>query len=267
MLITVNISGGKEINSQEFNKSSQIRAAGFGMLYLVATPIGNLDDISKRALDALGQADVIACEDTRRTRILLAHFGLKVPHIFMSYREGNEEHTGERILDLLAQGKNVALCTDSGFPGVSDPGYRLSALAAEKGVEFTVLPGASAVHVALLLSGLPTSSYTFKGYPPKKEGAARSFFLEEKDMSHTLVLFESPYRVGKSLKVAFDVLGDRRVAVCAELTKKFERVYRGYLGELASRFENEAIKGEVTIVIAGNNPKFSRVAKSAAVSL
>jgi 16S rRNA (cytidine1402-2'-O)-methyltransferase len=181
----------------------------------------------------------------------------------MSYREGNEEHTGGRILDLLSQGRTVALCTDSGFPGVSDPGYRLSALAVEKGVEFTVLPGASAVHVALLLSGLPTSSYTFKGYAPKKEGAMKSFFAEEKDMPHTLVIFESPYRVGKCLRTAFEVLGDRRVSVCAELTKKFERVYRGYLGELAERFAREEIKGEVTIVMAGNNPKFTRTEAAA----
>ena len=161
-------------------------------------------------------------------------------------------------MNLLAGGKTVALCTDGGYPGISDPGYRLLRLAVERGVEFHAIPGASAVPVALLSSGLSTSSFTFKGYPPRKPGVLARFFEEEKDKPHTLVLFESPFRVGKTLAAALAVLGDRQAAVCIELTKKFERVSRGYLASLAAEFADQKIKGEVTLVIAGNNPKFAR---------
>jgi 16S rRNA (cytidine1402-2'-O)-methyltransferase len=228
------------------------------MLYIVATPIGNLDDMTKRAVETLRQADVIACEDTRRTRILLSHFEIPVPESFVSYREHNEERTGAHLMNLLAGGKTVALCTDGGYPGVSDPGYRLIRLAVERGVEFHVIPGASAVPMALLSSGLSTSSYTFKGYPPRKPGALARFFDDEKDKPHTLVVFESPFRVSKSLEAALAVLGNRQAAVCIELTKKFERVSRGFLGDLVTQFAGQKIKGEVTLVIAGNNPKFSQ---------
>ena len=157
---------------------------------------------------------------------------------------------------LVEEGRRVVLCSDGGYPGISDPGYRLVSLAAERGIEYQVIPGASAVDVALLMSGLPTSSFTFKGYPPRRPGVLRRFFEEEKDMSHTLIIFESPFRVGATLSVALEVLGDRRAAVCIELTKKFERVRRGFLGQLCQEFCGAKIKGEVTIVIAGNNPKF-----------
>jgi len=226
------------------------------MLYIVATPIGNLDDISARALQVLKTADVIACEDTRRTRILLSHFGIPRPAYFVSYRQGAEQKTGEYLIRFIQEGRNVALCSDGGYPGISDPGYRLVSMAAEQGVEFQVIPGASATDVALVASGLSTSSYTFKGYPPRKPGALHRFFEEEKDMPHTLIVFESPFRVGATLCVALEVLGDRRAAVCIELTKKFERIRRGYLAQLSVEFADAKIKGEVTIVIAGNNPKF-----------
>jgi len=228
------------------------------MLYLIATPIGNLDDISPRALEALRSADVIACEDTRRTRTLLSRYEIPRPGRMLSYREQNEQRMAGNLAGLAEQGKTVAVCSDGGYPGISDPGYRLAHLAAERGLEFTVIPGPSAVPVALLLSGLPSSSYTFKGYPPKKPGPRRRFFEDEKDLPHTLVVFESPFRVGKALDAAREALGDRRAAVCVELTKKFERCMRGYLGELAERLADEPVKGEVTIVIAGNNPKFRR---------
>jgi 16S rRNA (cytidine1402-2'-O)-methyltransferase len=228
------------------------------MLYVVATPIGNLDDMTPRALQALRTADVVACEDTRRTWALLSHFGIPRPAHMISYREGVEERAGEQLAGWLAEGKTVALCSDGGYPGISDPGYRLVSLAVERGFEVSVLPGASAMAVALVASGLPTSSFTFKGYPPRKPGALRRFFEEERDLPHTLIVYESPFRVGHTLRAAVEVLGDRRAAVCIELTKKFERVCRGYLGELAARFEGESIKGEVTIVMAGNNPKFAR---------
>lgn len=227
------------------------------MLFIVPTPIGNLGDVGSRAVEVLRTAEVIACEDTRRTRILLTHFNIPAPRM-ISYREHREEAAGAEVVRLLKEGRNVALCSDGGFPGISDPGYRIAATVVEQGLPFTVLPGPSAVHVALLSSGLPTSSYTFKGYPPRKEGALRRFFEEEKDLPHTLVVFESPFRVGKTLAAAAKALGDRKAAVCIELTKKFERVSRGFLRDLAKEYADATIKGEVTIVVAGNNPKFTR---------
>ena len=228
------------------------------MLYILATPIGNLDDLAPRACRALRAADVLACEDTRRTRILLDHAGIPRPPVVLSYREQTETRAAERIAAYLAEGKTVALCSDSGYPGISDPGYRMLRLAVTQGLEFEVVPGASAVPLALLYSGLPTSSYLFKGFPPRKRGPLARFFEEERDRPHTLVFFESPFRVAASLGAAREVLGDREAAVCIELTKKFERIARGYLGDLHEQFDGKRIKGEVTVVIAGNNPKFSR---------
>jgi 16S rRNA (cytidine1402-2'-O)-methyltransferase len=230
------------------------------MLYIVATPIGNLEDISSRALRVLGEADVIACEDTRRTRALLTHFEIPRPASFVSYREQTEKRGGGRLVSALKEGKTVVLCTDGGYPGISDPGYRLIRQAIDEGIEFQVVPGASAVAVSLLISGLSSSSYTFKGYPPRKKGALRRFFEEEKNMPHSLVVFESPFRTAATLGVALEVLGDRQAAVCVELTKKFERVMRGFLSELTAELGGRPLKGEVTVVIAGNNPKFMRQA-------
>ena len=229
------------------------------MLYIVATPIGNLGDMCSRAIEGLRAADAIACEDTRRTRALLSHFEIPRPDIMISYREGTENRAGARVISLLESGKIVALCSDGGYPGISDPGFRLIQSVAERGFDLQVLPGASAIHVALLTSGLSTSSYTYKGFPPRKAGALNRFFAEEGDRPHTLVVYESPMRVHKSLSAALSTLGDRRAAVCIELTKKHERTSRGYLADLCAEFEGKTVKGEVTIVIAGNNPKFARV--------
>ena len=228
------------------------------MLTIVATPIGNLDDMSARGVGALREADIIACEDTRRTRILLQHFDIPRPARVVSYREQTEERESVRLLDELEAGRTVALCSDGGFPGISDPGYRLIRGAIDRDLPFEVIPGASAIPVALLMSGLPTSSFTFKGYPPKKPGQLRRFFEHERDLPHSLVIYESPHRTGKTLAAAAAVLGPRGAAVCMELTKKFERVERGDLDELAAAFADRTIKGEVTIVIAGNNRKFIR---------
>jgi 16S rRNA (cytidine1402-2'-O)-methyltransferase len=162
------------------------------------------------------------------------------------------------LLGFLRDGLTVAVCSDGGCPGISDPGYRIISKAVEAGLEMTVVPGASAVHTALLLSGLPTSSYTFLGYAPRKDGARGRMFEAEREREHTLVLFESPHRVGKTLAAALGVLGDRKAAVCLEMTKKYERVERGFLSELGGKFEAGTVRGEVTIVIAGNHPKFAR---------
>jgi 16S rRNA (cytidine1402-2'-O)-methyltransferase len=227
------------------------------MLHIIATPIGNLADLTPRALEAFKAAELIACEDTRRTWQLLTHFGIPRPEM-ISYRQGNEERITERIIAAVEAGREVALCSDGGYPGISDPGYRLVRACAQKSVPYEVIPGASAVNVALLMSGLSTSSFTFRGFPPRGPGAIRNWFAEDKDKEHTLICFESPFRVGPTLEAAFEVLGDREAAVCIELTKLHERVFRGYLGDLAKEFSNAKVKGEVAIVIAGANPKFIR---------
>jgi 16S rRNA (cytidine1402-2'-O)-methyltransferase len=227
------------------------------MLHVVATPIGNLADLSPRALEALKSADLIACEDTRRTWGLLSALNVPRPEM-ISYRQGNEERVAERIVTAVQSGRRVALCSDGGYPGISDPGYRLIRRAAKENIPFDVIPGASAVDLALLMSGLSTSSYTFKGFPPRKPGALRRFFEEEKDLPHTLICFESPFRVGASLKAAHEALGDREAAVCIELTKAHERISRGYLSDLIPLFDGKPVKGEVALVIAGANPKFAR---------
>lgn len=230
------------------------------MLHVVATPIGNLGDLSPRAQEAFRRAEVVACEDTRRTWQLLSHFGIPRPAEMFSYRQGNEERTTARLVAEAKAGREIVLCSDGGYPGVSDPGYRLVRACAVEDVAYDVLPGAGAVETALLMSGLPTSSFTFRGFPPRGPGALRRWFAEDADKEHTLICFESPFRVGATLAAAFDALGDREAAVCIELTKVHERVRRGYLSDLAAAFAGEKVKGEVAIVIAGNNPKFHRAA-------
>lgn len=230
------------------------------MLSVVATPIGNLGDLSPRAEAALRGASLIACEDTRRTWALLTHFGIPRPEM-VSYRQGNEERVEAAILAALSAGREVALCSDGGYPGISDPGYRLLRACAEAGLEYDVVPGACAVDVALLMSALPTSSYTFRGFPPRGPGALRNWFAEDAAKEHTLVLYESPYRVAATLAAAYDALGDRLAAVCIELTKLHQRVSRGYLADLAEEFKGAKVKGEVAIVIAGANAKFARASR------
>ncbi len=228
------------------------------MLYIVATPIGNLEDITYRAVRILGEVDVLAAEDTRRTRILFEKHNIPSPKKVISYREQNEKSAGNRLLKLMEDGKTVALCSDAGYPGLSDPGYRLINAAYERGIKVTVIPGAGAISTALVSSGLPSDSFTHKGFPPKKPGPRRRWLEMDRDLPHTLVIFESPMRVIKLLESALEVLGDRKAAVCVELTKMFEKVHRGYMTDLVDELRDVRIKGEVTIVIAGNNPKFIR---------
>ncbi len=231
------------------------------MLHVVATPIGNLGDLSPRAQEVLRTAALIACEDTRRTWQLLTHFGIPRPEM-ISYRQGNEERVTARVVAAVLAGQEVALCSDGGYPAISDPGYRLVRTCAQENVPFDVIPGASAVNVALVMSGLSTSSFTFRGFPPRGPGALRNWFAEDKDKEHTLIGYESPFRIGATLAAAFEVLGDREAAVCIELTKLHERVERGYLSDLAAKFKDAKVKGEVAFVIAGNNPKFLRLSPS-----
>lgn len=229
---------------------------GSGRLYVIATPIGNLEDLTFRALRVLGEVDALACEDTRHTRILLDRYEIPRPKLLLSYHEHNEDRAAQRILGLLESGQDVGLCSNAGYPGISDPGYLAISRAASSGFPIEVIPGASAAEVALLSSGLPTSSFTFKGFPPRKAGRRRAFLEAERDLPHSLVLYESPKRLSGLLEVALEVLGDRQAAVCIELTKMFEDVRRGPLSELVREFDGLQVKGEVAVVIAGNNPKF-----------
>jgi 16S rRNA (cytidine1402-2'-O)-methyltransferase len=229
-----------------------------GTLFLIGTPIGNLDDISQRVLTTLGDVDALACEDTRRTRKIFEHFQLSSPRTIFACHEHNEEQAVKRIAGLLRDGLKVGLATDAGMPGISDPGFRAVQTALEGGHDVEVVPGPCAVSTALAVSGLSAASYTFKGFPPRKPGKRRNFLAADAEAPHTLVLFESPHRTGALLADCLATLGDRRAAVCIELTKMFEEVARGWLSELAERFAEEVPRGEVTVVIAGNNPKFMR---------
>ena len=226
-----------------------------GMFYLVATPIGNLGDITLRALETLREADYIASEDTRKTGMLLKHFDISKPQI--AFHEHNEERAGERIIGLLAEGKTVALVTDAGTPGIADPGYTLvrKALAAE--LEFTLIPGPTGLIMALVLSGLPVHSFTFRGFPPRKPGPRKRFLGVDSLSPHTLIFYESPHRLAAFLKDALEVYGDRKAALANDLTKKFESVQRDSLSALLASVTGISLKGEYCVVIAGadTNPK------------
>ena len=224
------------------------------MLYLVATPIGNLGDITLRALETLRSVDYVAAEDTRKTGRLLTHFEIRKPLI--AFHEHNEDRAGARILDLLRAGQSVALVTDAGTPGISDPGFTLvrrvlEAQAAGDDVAVTMIPGAAALTMALVLSGLPSHSFTFRGFPPRKSGARQRFLAVDADSPHTLVFYESPFRIGAFLEDALAVYGDRPAAVARELTKLYETIARGTLAELAAQFATGKQKGEFVVVIGG----------------
>jgi 16S rRNA (cytidine1402-2'-O)-methyltransferase len=219
------------------------------MLYLVATPIGNLGDITLRALETLRSVDIVASEDTRKTGLLLKHFEIKKPQL--AFHEHNEEEAGDRIIALLAGGKSVALVTNAGTPGIADPGFTLARRAIQAGAPFTAIPGPAAFVPALVLSGLAVHSFTFRGFPPRTSGPRRRFIGVDADSPHTLVFYESPYRIGAFLDDALAVLGDRPAALANDLTKLFERVQRGSLTELAQAIGQTKPKGEFTVVIAG----------------
>lgn len=223
------------------------------MLFLVSTPIGNLGDITQRALDTLRSVDYVVSEDTRKTGFLLKHFDIHKPQI--SFREDNEARTLPKLMGLLREGKSLALVTDAGTPSVSDPGFILVRSALAAGMDITAIPGATAVITALILSGLPVHSFTFRGFAPRKGGARRRFLAVDQASPHTLVFYESPYRLIAFLKDALEVYGDRPAAVANDLTKLFEMVLRGSLSELITRLENSALKGEYTVVIGGSDGK------------
>ncbi|GAC1565949.1 MAG: 16S rRNA (cytidine(1402)-2'-O)-methyltransferase [Ktedonobacteraceae bacterium] len=220
------------------------------MLYLVATPIGNLSDITLRALDILREVDYVASEDTRKTGMLLKHFGISKPQI--AFHEYNEKRAGQHIEELLKQGKSVALVTDAGTPGISDPGYTLVRRAIAASLDVTMIPGPTAFVMALVLSGLPVHSFTFRGFAPRKSGPRRRFMEVDKDAPHTLVYYESPYRLAAFLRDALEVFGDREAALANDLTKMFETVERGTISLLLQWVEQQGkLKGELIVVISG----------------
>ena len=220
-----------------------------GRLVVCPTPIGNLEDVTLRVLSALRDADVVACEDTRRTRVLLERYGVQASLI--SYHEHNERERAAELVERMRDGAVVALVSDAGMPLVSDPGYVLVQGCVAAGLEVEVLPGPSAALAALVASALPSDAWRFAGFLPRKRAA----LLEVLDSPETVVAFESPRRVGASLAVLASVDGERPVAVCRELTKVHEEVVRGTAAELASRYADSPPRGEVVLVIGGAPPR------------
>lgn len=219
------------------------------MLYLVATPIGNLADITLRALETLKSVDYVASEDTRKTGLLLKHFGISKPQI--AFHEHNEQQVLPRILALLQAGQSVALVSNAGTPGIADPGFVLVRACIAHDLPVTMIPGPAALIMALVLSGLPAHSFTFRGFPPRKPGKRRRFLEVDAHSPHTLVFYESPHRLKEFLADALAVYGDRETAVANELTKLFEGVRRGTLSALLAALENEEPRGEYVVVISG----------------
>jgi 16S rRNA (cytidine1402-2'-O)-methyltransferase len=220
-----------------------------GRLFVVATPIGNLGDATPRSIEVLKSVNVIAAEDTRRTRKLLAHFGVSTS--LLSYHDHNEERVSRGIVKRIEDGQDVALVSDAGTPLVADPGYRLVSACAERGIDVVAVPGPSAVVAALSIAGLPPQPFHFAGYLPRKSGQRRSRLASLAGLSCTVVYYESPHRIATTLGDMREVLGDRRAVVARELTKVHEEVLRGTLAELSSVADARNLKGEIVIVVAG----------------
>lgn len=221
-----------------------------GTLFIVATPIGNLEDITPRALRVLGEVDLIACEDTRHTRALLNRFGIKAKTI--SYHEHNERERAEELCKLLEAGNNIAIVSDAGTPLISDPGFRIVRAAIERRIQVIPIPGPAAFVAALIASGLPTDRFFFAGFLPARATARRGMFEEFRAIPATLIFYEAPHRIAATLQDALNVLGDRAAAVARELTKLHEEIARGSLSELAQRFSAGApARGEMVLIISG----------------
>ncbi|SYZ73327.1 Ribosomal RNA small subunit methyltransferase I [Candidatus Zixiibacteriota bacterium] len=220
-----------------------------GILYLVPTPIGNLGDITPRALEILKGAELIACEDTRLSGRLLAHFGIQKKLI--SYHDFNEEARLPRLLKILQEGGNVAVVTDAGSPGLSDPAYRIIRAAIDNNIAVSPLPGANALIPALTGSGLPLDRFFFEGFLPNKSGARRNRLNSLRDLEHTLIFYESPFRIEKTLNDALDILGDREACIAREISKIYEEFIRGSLSKILEGIKGRHIKGEIVFLIAG----------------
>jgi 16S rRNA (cytidine1402-2'-O)-methyltransferase len=219
-----------------------------GTLYVVATPIGNLEDITERALHVLASVDVVACEDTRHTRVLLDHYGIKAK--LLSYHEHNERERALELCQMILQGSDVALVSDAGTPGISDPGFRLVHEAAQQGARIVPLPGPTAFVAALVASGLPTDQFFFGGFLPARSTQRRARLIDARSLAATLIFYEAPHRIGAALKDAREILGEREAVVVREVTKIHEEILRGRLGELAQHFAApETARGEMVLLI------------------
>lgn len=220
-----------------------------GTLYVVSTPIGNLEDITHRAVRVLSEVDVIACEDTRHTRKLLNHYGVKTKTV--SYHEHNERERAAQLLESLESGSDIAIVSDAGTPGISDPGFRIVRLALENGVPVVPVPGPTALISALVASGLPSDEFFFGGFLPARSSQRRTRLLELASIPATLVFYEAPHRIAESLRDARAILGEREAVVARELTKLHEEILRGRLSELAQRFSTgeEGARGEMVLMI------------------
>ena len=219
-----------------------------GVLYIVSTPIGNLEDVTQRALRVLGEVDLIACEDTRHTRKLLTHFGINTPTV--SYHDHNERERAEELLRRLQEGSDIAIVSDAGTPGINDPGFRLVRAAIDNDVSVVPVPGPSALIAALVSSGLATDEFFFGGFLPAKSNARRARLTELRSLPATLIFYEAPHRIVAALRDAYDILGSRNAVVARELTKLHEEIARGQLSDLVTRFaNNEKTRGEIVLLI------------------
>ncbi|HEU0275884.1 MAG TPA: 16S rRNA (cytidine(1402)-2'-O)-methyltransferase [Candidatus Udaeobacter sp.] len=220
------------------------------MLYVVATPIGNLGDITLRALEILKSVDLVAAEDTRHSGMLLKHFGIK--KAFISYHEHNEAMRTPQLIERLTQGESIALITDAGTPGLSDPGARLVRECIRQKLPLTIVPGPSSIVTALIGSGFLTDQFSFRGFLPVKSGQRERELRAAADSAETIIFFESPYRIMKTLAVCADVMPDRQLCVARELTKRFEEFRRGTASELLAHFGVHPPKGEIVLVVSGS---------------
>ncbi len=221
------------------------------MLYVVSTPIGNLGDITLRALDVLKSVDVIAAEDTRHSGMLLKRFEIKKP--LLSYHEHNEAMRAAQLVERLAAGEEVALITDAGTPGLSDPGARLIRECIKRELPFSVIPGPSSILTALVGSGFSTEKFCFRGFLPIKSGQRERELRAAVDREETIIFFESPYRLVKTLAACIDIVPDRQLCIARELTKKFEEFQRGTASELLAHYQAHPLKGEIVLMIAGRS--------------
>ena len=219
------------------------------MLYIVATPIGNLGDITLRAIEVLKDVDVVAAEDTRHSGLLLKHFEIKKP--FVSYHEHNEAARTAELVEQLGRGENVALITDAGTPGLSDPGLRLIRECIKRELPFTIVPGPSAILTALLGSGFSTEKFSFRGFVRVKSGQRERQLRAAAEREETSIFFESPYRLTKTLETCINIMPDRQLSVARELTKKFEEFRRGTAAELLAFYETHPVKGEIVLLVSG----------------
>lgn len=220
-----------------------------GKIYLVPTPIGNLEDISKRALNVLSEVDIIGCEDTRHSGKLLNRFDIKKKLI--SYHDFNESSKAKKLIEEVKTGKSIAIITDGGSPGISDPAYRIVTLAIENNIELIPLPGPTALIPALTASGLPTDRFFFEGFLPQKSSGRKKRFKQLENLPHTMIFYESPFRIEKTLDDLFEVLGDRNICIAREISKIYEEFTRGVTSDVINKIKNKKIKGEIVLVVEG----------------